>query len=266
VIDGGCGYLIKEEIYFMKLCDYGCGQEAKHQFKNSKWCCSKSHNSCPSMKKINSLKLIGKNKGRVLSKNTKMKMSMSKKGLQVGEKSPTWRGGYNERNIPLFDQYANQLIPIEKVNRNHKDKNILEVQCTYCGKYYIPKLHTVIDRIRSINSIGYGEHRFYCSNKCKQECSIYNQHYYPKDFKPATSREVQPELRQIRFEIDNYTCQRCKKHQNKLKVGLHCHHLEGIRWEPLESADVDKVITLCKDCHIEVHKLEDCSYNDMKCK
>jgi len=24
----------------MKLCDYGCGQEAKYQFKNGKWCCS----------------------------------------------------------------------------------------------------------------------------------------------------------------------------------------------------------------------------------
>ena len=32
-----------EEI---KLCDYGCGKEAIHQFKNGKWCCSKSHKSC----------------------------------------------------------------------------------------------------------------------------------------------------------------------------------------------------------------------------
>jgi len=29
------------------LCSYGCGQEATHQFKNGKWCCSKSWNSCP---------------------------------------------------------------------------------------------------------------------------------------------------------------------------------------------------------------------------
>lgn len=34
----------------MKLCDYGCGQEAKYQFKNGKWCCSKNHKSCPSLK------------------------------------------------------------------------------------------------------------------------------------------------------------------------------------------------------------------------
>ena len=32
------------------LCDYGCGQEGLHQFKNGKWCCSSSKNSCPIQK------------------------------------------------------------------------------------------------------------------------------------------------------------------------------------------------------------------------
>jgi hypothetical protein len=31
----------------MLLCEYGCGQEAKYQFKNGKWCCSLVHRSCP---------------------------------------------------------------------------------------------------------------------------------------------------------------------------------------------------------------------------
>jgi len=34
------------------LCEYGCGQEAKYQFKNRKWCCSKSWNSCIYQKNI----------------------------------------------------------------------------------------------------------------------------------------------------------------------------------------------------------------------
>ena len=33
------------------MCYYGCGQEAKYQFKNGKWCCSKSQNSCPIIRK-----------------------------------------------------------------------------------------------------------------------------------------------------------------------------------------------------------------------
>ncbi len=34
----------------MKLCDYGCGQEAKYQFKNGKWCCNKNFRACSSAK------------------------------------------------------------------------------------------------------------------------------------------------------------------------------------------------------------------------
>ncbi len=31
----------------MHICDHGCGQEARYEFKNGKWCCSKSYASCP---------------------------------------------------------------------------------------------------------------------------------------------------------------------------------------------------------------------------
>lgn len=34
------------------LCDYGCGQEAMYQFKNGKWCCNKSKNSCEIFRKL----------------------------------------------------------------------------------------------------------------------------------------------------------------------------------------------------------------------
>ena len=38
----------------MDKCDYGCGQEARYTFKNGKKCCSKTTNSCPSIKGKNS--------------------------------------------------------------------------------------------------------------------------------------------------------------------------------------------------------------------
>jgi len=31
------------------ICEYGCGKEAKYQFKNGKWCCKPHRNSCPAM-------------------------------------------------------------------------------------------------------------------------------------------------------------------------------------------------------------------------
>lgn len=39
-----------------KLCEYGCGQVAKFKFKNGKWCCGKSYNSCQASKKKVSIK------------------------------------------------------------------------------------------------------------------------------------------------------------------------------------------------------------------
>jgi 5-methylcytosine-specific restriction endonuclease McrA len=41
----------------IQLCDYGCGQEAQHQFKNGKWCCSKSFNACPTSCKKHSARI-----------------------------------------------------------------------------------------------------------------------------------------------------------------------------------------------------------------
>jgi len=180
-----------------------------------------------------------------------------------GSGNPNWKGGYTSKNIPLYDSY-NERIKIAEHTRKDKD-DILEVKCTYCGKWYIPTITSIMERIRSLDGRQAGECRLYCSDGCKHACSIYRQHTQPKDHKTTSSREVQPELRQMRFEVDNYTCKKCNKHQDELTVPLHCHHLEGIRWEPLESADIDKCITVCKDCHIKIHKMKDCNYNDFKC-
>ena len=44
----------------MKLCEYGCGQEALYFLKRSKkWCCSKSYNSCPISREKNRKKHLG---------------------------------------------------------------------------------------------------------------------------------------------------------------------------------------------------------------
>jgi very-short-patch-repair endonuclease len=54
------------EVQMMKLCDYGCGQEAKYQFKNEKWCCNKNQSSCPIIRKKNSdAGLIAQNRPEV---------------------------------------------------------------------------------------------------------------------------------------------------------------------------------------------------------
>jgi len=64
----------------MQICDYGCEQEAKHQFQNGKWCCSKSWNQCSSIRIKNSNSHIG----RKLSVNHIKKISQSSKGKKNG--------------------------------------------------------------------------------------------------------------------------------------------------------------------------------------
>lgn len=64
-----------EKIY-ENFCDYGCGQYAKYKFKNGKYCCSKSKNSCPENKRIRGLA----RKGIKHSKESKKKMSDAKLG------------------------------------------------------------------------------------------------------------------------------------------------------------------------------------------
>jgi len=199
--------------------------------------------------------------GKYHSKETKRKMSKNKEK----ENNPNYKGGY-DNNISLYDTFTPQISFCEEARRNKDDLNILEVKCAYCGKWYKPTINSINNRIRALNGTQAGEQRLYCSTQCKKECPIYHKSKWPDGFKPATSREVQPELRQMCFERDNFTCQKCDKTQAELKTGLHCHHVEGIRWEPLESADLDKVITLCKTCHKEVHKLPDCGYNDLMCR
>lgn len=142
----------------------------------------------------------------------------------------------------------------------------IQTKCTYCGRWYFPRVSEIQHRIKALNGISNGELRLYCSTKCKKECSIYNRKRYPKGFKKNSSREVQPELRQLVFERDNYTCQKCKKHQDGLNVSLHCHHVEGIKWNPLESADIDQCLTVCKVCHKKIHEQNNCRYNDLVCK
>lgn len=39
---------------YMKICEYGCGKEAKFKLSNGKWCCSSHFNKCECMRKKNS--------------------------------------------------------------------------------------------------------------------------------------------------------------------------------------------------------------------
>lgn len=170
----------------------------------------------------------------------------------------------NRNSSVSYDLNIKEEIELYEKVKKSKNNNI-ECKCTYCGDWFEPNQQELRSRLKAIYGDLKGECRLYCSNNCKINCPSYNQKLYFKNQTTATSREVQPELRQMVFERDNYTCQKCNIHRDNLEVGIHCHHREGILWDPIESADMDMCITLCEDCHKEAHKIDGCGYNDLKC-
>lgn len=140
----------------------------------------------------------------------------------------------------------------------------LMVSCTYCGGRFYPTISQVQCRITALNRCGGGEGRFYCSVGCKKGCPIFNKIKYPEGFLKGSSREVQPQLRQIVLLRDGYMCQICE--EGIKDAELHCHHITGIEKNPIESADIDNCITLCKRCHKETHSRKDCRYFELRCK
>ncbi len=158
-----------------------------------------------------------------------------------------------------YSAYTHQLT-IDEEPRLADDGISLEVKCKYCGKYFRPSNREVRNRIQSLSGRSLGNNFIYCSEGCKCNCSIYRQRKYPKDYKPTTSREVQPQLRKLVLKRDNWTCQKCKSTDT-----LHCHHIDPVASNPIESADVDNCITLCINCHKEAHQIDGCGYGELRC-
>jgi len=211
----------------------------------------------------------GKNNGFFGKTHTDKVKSMLRKSL-TGKGSPRWKGGYHSKGFPFYDTYAPQLEWCEEVKRNPKDQNILEVRCTYCGRWMIPTIVNVRNRLNLLNNIdGYtGELRFYCSINCKKVCPIYGKKTETLMKEDAIragnnwlelNREVQPELRKLVLARDGYQCTKCNSNGP-----LHCHHIYPVSIDPLESADMDNCIILCVDCHKETHQKDGCKYGQLK--
>ena len=213
--------------------------------------------------------------GKKHTEEIRKKMSNSLKGREspnkgkFGKDTTGWKGGFRKKGFTHYDTYAPQVEWHEKVRRNKEDPNIMEVKCFKCDEWFIPTLMEVRHRIEAVKGKEKGEQRFYCSDECKNSCSIYGKK--PEQIMKQDAiragrllwselrREVQPELRQMVLERDEHKCIKCSDSNN-----LQCHHILPVNIEPLLSADIDNCITLCKECHVKVHKeIDGCGLNQL---
>lgn len=168
------------------------------------------------------------------------------------------------KKFAKFDIFADQIKLVEDFRRDPNDNQLIQVRCSLCNNWFNPTNLQIQNRSRLINGLKSGsDTRFYCSEQCKQNCSIYNQKKYPKGYiKKSSVRIDQPDLRNLVLERDNYICQIC----GETELELICHHIEPVSQNYIESADLDNCITLCKKCDRHVHSLPGCTYQELKIK
>lgn len=140
-----------------------------------------------------------------------------KKGIFVGDKSPSWKGGFPK--------------------------------CLVCGKklssYLAKKCWDCFhNSIKGKNHPMYGVHRFginapnYKGDKC----------ITPANKRIRMSNETK-EWRKLIFLRDNYTCRKCKK----VGGNLEAHHKKSWTKYPELRFDINNGITLCLPCHRKMH-------------
>ncbi len=217
--------------------------------------------------------LISKIKKRYRDKNMDLLVEKNKEYRKLnGDKSREWNKNWHSKNKHKTDTYKasnakyitfKDKLTDDEMSKLSDDGESLEVKCRYCGKYFIPTTVSVIYRINALNSYNKVNY-LYCSDNCKDACPVHNQTKYPKGFKKASSREVDPLISQLCLESDGWECQKCGATQKEAQ--LHVHHIKSYSQNKMLGNDVENCITLCKNCHKEVHSKESCNYYELRCE
>lgn len=171
------------------------------------------------------------------------------------------RKKYKGQNLPYYDTYAHQLEYAHDVKRNETDRNILEVKCHYCEKFFVPKMTDVFNRIRSLNGYVRGENNLYCSRNCKESCPVFNRSKFRRGEVDTNTnyRPYQSEWAKMIKERAGHECERCGS-----KKELIAHHIKPVKTYPHLQADLDNGICVCRNCDREFfHRHDGCSTGEL---
>ena len=162
----------------MNICEYGCGEEAKYQLKNKKWCCSKSWNSCKSKKEKSRISNIGKKRSIEFSK----KISLLKKGFKHTEDSLNKIKGPKRKIEKLKIKYP-IFSKTEEMRYNPDNQTEIQVHCKNINcknskqnnGWNTPTGRQIELRIYEVEK-GNKKGFFYCSKNCKFEDPDFHKH------------------------------------------------------------------------------------------
>lgn len=217
------------------ICEYGCGQEAKHRFKNGKFCCSEYITQCPKRRRIIGEHSWWRNASheKILNRNKKISESMKGK-------------------IP--DEETRKKMSLAKLGHIPWNKNTKKIYyCIDCGNKVSDK-HT--KRCRICFEKGGKEKKYYClgcgkemsrgSKRC-QKCYFKimsrgpNHHWWTETKRPS----IYPKgFFEKRKEIEKHNCPICTLEGQSI-LGECLHHIDYDKTNNRRK----NLIFLCKSDH-----------------
>lgn len=187
-------------------------------------------------------------KGREFSIITRKRMSEAKKGIPN-------KHGACLLGFAAYDTYAHRLWCDKTGHKYIKGVKVLTVGCVKCGTMFVPKVNTVIHRVRFLEEKEPCESRFYCSDACRGTCPIFGQHKYVKGQKSSfevTRYEYEVWRKEVLKRAD-YKCEYCGEPATDV------HHMKPKQLEPFFALDPDYGLACCEKCHYKYGHRDECS-------
>ena len=235
---------------------------------------------------------LGGNCGKCINKRSRQRYVNNKN--KVSEQSKRWRRDnkdkVNKANKKYRSKHKERLIEYNKQYNTSNAKydtnrlplgytcesdegGYLLISCYKCGKLHHTTNSQLISLIRAQSGKVSVSNNIYCSDQCKKSCSVYKKNHVvladrhmqnlPMHSPKQTNRPyVKPSLIQEALIRDNHTCQKCGKTQ--CDTNLYVHHVIGATRHPEFANDINNCITLCEDCHRDLHSRDGCTPYDYR--
>ena len=277
------------------LCDYGCGQEATHQFQNGKWCCKTTYKSCPKViekttKKITGLKIesisiinsdifceygCGNYAKYKLIFKYSQKYCCSEKYSLCKSNIKTWNKGLTKENDHRVFKNSTNKNNYNKINYHLKhNKEFLKyeflaedpethkliVQCKLCEIKFIPEKRELEHRIAVIKKGELDKGIFYCRS-CKKELLNKDKTDYFLYYN-LVLKETERTVRKYRSKISNIELRGSKfghdlDHQFSVNEGFKNNILPYViaHWKNLRVIKFFQNRSKSKKCSISLEQL-----------
>ncbi|MFC1876620.1 hypothetical protein ACFL2E_05025 [Thermodesulfobacteriota bacterium] len=184
-----------------------------------------------------------------------------------GEKKRVVKSRIGGIRRPYYNHFASWIAYADEVRRDPDDKRVLQVKCKKCHNWFIPTKSQLAQRKRALEGKNEGELNLYCSDICKNTCSIYklnptkdmNDFLYPNSSGRDKYRAMQIWWsQQVRKKYGD-ACEKCGSLEN-----VDSHHINpyAISYDAMH---IDNGVRLCEECHYQfAHQLPGCSPSEIK--